>query len=74
LPHPLAGLVAKHTRGTRMRIKTRKIGNKNFYSPYSNETFYMTTLEYKADFTLTEQIVKLEFGRYSSFFCMFAWR
>jgi hypothetical protein len=43
--------VAKHTRGTRVRIKTRKIQNKNFYSPYS-------TLEYKADFTLIEQIVK----------------
>jgi hypothetical protein len=28
------------------------------YSPYSNETFYMKALEYKADFTLIEQIVK----------------
>ena len=50
--------MAKHTRGTRVRIKTRKIQNKNFYSPYSNETFYMKALEYKADFTLIEQIVK----------------
>jgi hypothetical protein len=29
-----------------------------FHSPYSNETFYMKELEYKADFTLIEQIVK----------------
>jgi hypothetical protein len=50
--------MAKHTRGTRVRIKTRKIQNKNVYSPYSNETFYIIVLEYKADFTLIEQIVK----------------
>jgi hypothetical protein len=50
--------MAKHTRGTRVRIKTRKIQNKSFYSPYSNEIFYMKALEYKADFTLIEQIVK----------------
>jgi hypothetical protein len=35
-----------------------KIQNKSFYSPYSNEIFYMKALEYKADFTLIEQIVK----------------
>jgi hypothetical protein len=56
--HTRALYMAKHTRGTRVRIKTLKIQNKNFYSPYSNETFYMKALEYKADFTLIEQIVK----------------
>jgi hypothetical protein len=51
--------MAKHTRGARVRIKTRKIQkNKNFYSPYSNKTFNMKALEYKADFTLIEQLVK----------------
>jgi hypothetical protein len=48
--------MGKHTRGARVRIKTRKIENKNFYSPYSNDT--LKALEYKADFTLIEQIVK----------------
>jgi hypothetical protein len=50
--------MARHTRDTRVRIKPRKIQNKNLYWPYSNETFYMKVLEYKADFTLIEQIVK----------------
>jgi hypothetical protein len=50
--------MAKHTRGARVQIKIRKIQNKNFYSPYSNKTFNMKALEYKADFTLIEQLVK----------------
>ena len=59
--------MAKHTRGTRVRIKTRKIQNKSFYPPYSNEIFYMKALEYNADFTLIEQIVK-SLEDYSRFF------
>jgi hypothetical protein len=62
-------VMAKHTRGARVRIKTRKIQNKNFYSPYSNETIYMKALEYKADFTLIVHWENCEeFGRFQVFF------
>jgi hypothetical protein len=48
-----------------------KIQNKHFYSPYSNETFYIKALEYKEYFThinLWRILKNLDaFRRYSTF-------
>jgi hypothetical protein len=70
-------LLANFTCSTRVRVKNLmkpdilKIQNKHFYSPYSNETFYIKALEYKEYFThinLWRILKSLDaFRRYSTF-------
>ena len=48
--YALAKYILWHARESKKPIFW-KIRNKYFYSPYSNETFYMKALEYKENFT-----------------------